>query len=217
MTASSLESWRTAEFFVTRAKRGMDLIIASLLLILCSPIFLLLAILTKLDSAGPVFFRQIRLGKEGRPFEMIKFRTMYPGAETNLEILIKDERNQKLTWAKFQKLWDDPRLTPIGRTLRRYSLDELPQLWNVIKGDMSLVGPRPILPEQGKIYGPNLSIYQLIRPGMTGAWQVNGRNLTSFEERVDWDTYYIRNWSLWMDIQILFRTVGKVLTAEGAF
>jgi lipopolysaccharide/colanic/teichoic acid biosynthesis glycosyltransferase len=195
----------------------MDLIIASLLLILCSPIFLLLAILTKLDSAGPVFFRQIRLGKEGRPFEMIKFRTMYPGAETNLEILIKDERNQKLTWAKFQKLWDDPRLTRIGRILRRYSLDELPQLWNVIKGDMSLVGPRPILPEQGKIYGPNLSIYQLIRPGMTGAWQVNGRNLTSFEERVDWDTYYIRNWSLWMDIQILFRTVGKVLTAEGAF
>ena len=217
MNASGLESWNRAEFFLDRAKRGMDLIIASSLLILCLPLFLLLATLIKLDSPGPVLFRQTRVGREGWLFEIIKFRTMFCRGENTLDTILRGQRNQKLSWAKYQKLWDDPRLTRIGRILRRCSLDEMPQLWNVIKGEMSLVGPRPILPEQISIYGQTLSVYKLFRPGMTGMWQINGRNLTSFGERVDWDTYYIRNWSLWLDIRILFRTVGKVLTAEGAF
>src|SRR3990172_4476350 len=213
MNASGLESWNRAEFFLDRAKRGMDLIIASSLLILCLPLFLLLATIIKLDSPGPVLFRQTRVGREGRLFEIIKFRTMFCRGENTLDTILRGQRNQKLSWAKYQKLWDDPRLTRIGRILRRLSLDELPQLWNVVKGEMSLVGPRPersFFVQQFKTMIPQYMLRHKVKSGMTGWAQVNGlRGNTSLETRIEYDLYYIQNWSLALDLKILFLTLYR--------
>ncbi|MEJ2264729.1 MAG: sugar transferase [Anaerolineales bacterium] len=214
----SLELRNTSDgLLLVAAKRAVDLAGASLLLLVLAPVFILIALMIKIDSAGPVLFRQWRLGFRGRRFLMFKFRTMCAGAEADIEELIIGDSAKRIVWEEFQKLWDDPRLTGFGRYLRKLSLDEFPQLWNVLKGEMSLVGPRPITPDQREIYGGDFDLYTSVKPGITGMWQVNGRNRTSFRQRILWDAYYIKNWTLGLDLSILLRTIGVVLTGEGAF
>lgn len=204
-----------------KIKRLLDIFIALCGLIVFSPILLGVAILIKFETHGPVLYRQWRVGKDKRLFQMIKFRTMHHDSEGQLEVLfeetLQDDPSSKMDWDEYQKLWNDPRLTRVGQYLRRYSIDELPQLWNVLKGDMSLVGPRPILPDQASLYGSALHRTIQVMPGMTGLWQINGRNLTSFSERVMWDLEYIDRWSLWLDIYILFVTCWVVARGEGAY
>lgn len=198
-------------------KRPMDLIGSAVLLVLTFPLTGLIALLIKLDSAGPVIYRQIRVGKDGTLFEILKFRSMVCGADEGIDLHLNNNPDLRLGWERFQKLLHDPRLTRIGRVLRRLSLDELPQLWNVIRGEMSLVGPRPIFPDQRPLYGRAIDEYIQMRPGMTGLWQVSGRNRLSFSERVRCDVDYHRRRSLWLDIRILARTAWVVLSREGAF
>ncbi len=186
-------------------------------LIILSPLLLLVAAVIRLDSRGPALFRQIRVGRGGRDFEMLKFRTMQLGAEEELEEVIREAPDHLVTAQQYQKILQDPRLTRLGSYLRRSSIDELPQLWNVLKGEMSLVGPRPFLPHQREYYGEIYSDYILARPGMTGLWQVSGRSRLSFTERVELDARYLHNWSLWLDLRILARTVWVVVHGEGAY
>lgn len=198
-------------------KRAMDLFVALTGMFFLAPLLIMLAVLVKLDSPGPAFFFQERVGKGGRSFKMIKFRSMVYGAERRLNEILAGDPQQRLNWDQFQKLYDDPRLTRVGRFLRRTSLDELPQLWNVIRGEMSLVGARPILFEQCEIYGPVFSSYINFLPGMTGLWQVEGRNQTSFNERAELDFYYYSHWTIGLDLQLLIRSVPVVLKGEFAF
>lgn len=198
-------------------KRLADIFLALLLLVVLAPLLVGLACWIKLDSPGPVFFRQKRLGKDGKPFAMLKFRTMAVNGHQLLQTHLTENPAARLSWEQFQKLMDDPRLTRAGRVLRRLSLDELPQLWNVLRGEMSIVGPRPCLPEQKDFYCENFCWYAAVRPGMTGLWQVSGRNCLSFAERVRLDVQYVREWSLWADVRILALTFGAVLRRDGAF
>jgi lipopolysaccharide/colanic/teichoic acid biosynthesis glycosyltransferase len=195
----------------------MDVGLATVALLLGAPLFVGLAAWVKLDSPGPVLFRQIRLGKGGKPFVMLKFRSMALNGQPILDTHLLANPAARLSWTQFQKLMDDPRLTRAGRVLRRLSLDELPQLWNVLRGEMSLVGPRPCLPEQKDFYCEHFYWYAAVRPGMTGLWQISGRNRLSFAERVRLDVQYVRAWSLGGDVKILVRTVGAILRRDGAF
>jgi exopolysaccharide biosynthesis polyprenyl glycosylphosphotransferase len=194
-------------------KRGMDFIGALVGLTLGAPLLGLIALAIRLDSPGPIFFRQTRMGASGRLFEILKFRSMHESAETELEQYLElNEADGPLF-----KIREDPRLTRMGRLLRRTSLDELPQLWNVWRGEMSLVGPRPPLPTEVSRYIEWHKKRLEVRPGMTGLSQVSGRSLLSFDEMVLLDIYYIENWSLWLDLKILLRTIPKVLRGEGAY
>lgn len=197
-----------------RFKRLFDVTAASLALVLLSPLFALFAALIRRDG-GPALFCQTRVGRQGETFECLKFRTMGIDAEARLAELLARDPKTAAEWETYQKLADDPRITPVGRLLRRSSLDELPQLINVLRGEMSLVGPRPMTVEQKQAYGARLESYIRMRPGLTGMWQVNGRNSTSFEERARLDDWYARNWSLWRDAVILARTVREVLFSTG--
>jgi len=194
-------------------RRGMDVAGAALGLVLGAPFLALIALAIRLDSRGPIVFRQTRVGSGGRPFEMYKFRSMRQGAEAELERL----RELNETDGPIFKMRDDPRLTRVGRFLRRTSLDELPQLWNVLRGEMSLVGPRPPIPAEVSRYVEWHKRRLEVRPGMTGLWQVSGRSTLSFDEMVLLDIYYIENWSLWLDFKILLRTIPKVLFGDGAY
>lgn len=200
-----------------KTRRALDFALALVLLAIAAPIMTFLAALIRLESRGPALYRQWRIGAGGRPFQILKLRSMVVGAEDDLEGYLNKELDKRSDWERYHKLRDDPRLTPVGRFLRRWSLDELPQLWNVLWGEMSLVGPRPILPSQRETYGPRIDLYVQVKPGMTGLWQVNGRNRTSFIERVDWDARYIRSWSLRLDAAILLRTLGVILSGDGAY
>ena len=198
---------------VSPAKRALDLLLTSTGLLLMAPLLLVIALAIRLDSPGPVFFRQVRVGKNGRHFKMFKFRSMCVDAERRLaEIRDKNEATGPLF-----KMKADPRITRVGSFLRRWSLDELPQLFNVVLGDMSLVGPRPPIPSEVAEYEE----WQLGRlraiPGLTGLWQVSGRSEVPFYDMVRLDLHYIRNWSLALDLEILFRTVPAVLTNRGAY
>jgi Undecaprenyl-phosphate galactose phosphotransferase WbaP len=179
--------------------------------------FLTLAILVKLDSPGPVFYRQIRIGRFGRKFPVYKFRTMVQNADRVLQDYLDKYPELKVEWLATHKLKQDPRVTRLGALLRAWSLDELPQLWNVIIGDMSLVGPRPIVDAEVEKYGKCFELYIQVRPGLTGLWQVSGRNNTTYERRVELDEYYVRNRSLKLDLQILLKTVLVVLKKDGAY
>ena len=198
-------------------KRTLDLALMLLLLPAVLPLCLALALLVRLDSRGPVLFGQTRVGRDGKSFTAWKFRTMCLDSETQLAAYLTRDPEAELEWRETRKLRFDPRVTRLGRLLRRLSLDELPQAWNVLRGDMSLVGPRPIMADELEWYGDRAHLYTRVRPGITGLWQVSGRNTLSYAERVRLDAYYVRNWSLWLDLVIMGRTVAVVLKAEGAY
>jgi exopolysaccharide biosynthesis polyprenyl glycosylphosphotransferase len=194
-------------------KRLIDVTVAAVGLVLCAPLFLLIALAIRLDSPGPIIFRQTRVGLRGRHFEMYKFRSMHVGAEEQQDMLADMNEAD----GPIFKIRDDPRLTRVGRILRRLSMDELPQLVNVLRGEMSLVGPRPPIPAEVEKYQEWHKKRLEAPPGMTGLWQVSGRSRLSFDEMVLLDIYYIENWSLWLDFKILMRTIPKVLLGEGAY
>ena len=196
-------------------KRLIDIIGSLALLVLFSPLFLIVALMVSLDG-GPVFYRHKRIGRDGKPFGCLKFRTMILGAEACLNEYLSYHPEQRREWEQDQKLAFDPRVTAIGNVLRRLSLDELPQLVNVLVGEMSLVGPRPVTEGELKHYAAAASAYLAVRPGLTGPWQVSGRNDVSYATRVAMDEAYVRNFSLWNDIVILLRTPGVVLSKKGA-
>jgi Undecaprenyl-phosphate galactose phosphotransferase WbaP len=208
-------------------KRTLDITASILMGVVLLPVFLAVAIWIRLDSPGPVFYEQPRLAKERRKtkragvhrrkVKIYKFRTMLINADSSLKAYLRSHPQEKLEWEANQKLVNDPRVTRAGRFLRRFSIDELPQLLNVLRGEMSLVGPRPIVDEEGVLYGDKLEIYNSVRPGLTGLWQVSGRSRTSYEQRVQYDAYYVHNWSPWLDIYILLRTVWVVLSRQGAY
>ncbi len=202
--------------FAKVQSRILDIVGAAIALVILSPLFLLISTFIRLNSPGKAIYRQVRIGRNGEPFDMFKFRTMYENSEENLADYLEKDPELKKEWDQFQKIKNDPRITPIGRLLRKYSIDELPQFWNILKGEMSLVGPRPFLPEQTRLY-ENLTDYVRVLPGLTGLWQVSGRNETDFKERAKLDAYYVRNWSIWMDIYILVRTVWVVMSRDGAY
>ncbi len=202
--------------WIRRFKRGLDLIGALVGGLFISPLLVVLAILIKLDSPGPVLFGHWRLGAGGSHFRCWKFRTMHADAERLLEEHLKNNPHLRAEWEQSQKLRDDPRVTRAGRFLRKTSLDELPQLWNVLRGEMSLVGPRPIVEAEVSKYGEVYALYSRIKPGMSGFWQVSGRSDTSYENRVAMDAHYVRNWSIWLDLMILARTARSVLAGRGA-
>jgi len=172
----------------------------------------------KMDSKGPVFFVQDRSGKAEKRFRCIKFRSMFVDADRHFDKYLEENARAKAEWEKFKKLKTfDPRVTKVGRFLRKYSLDELPQLINVLKFDMSLVGPRPYITEELFNFSLNKSILLQARPGMTGLWQISGRSLLAFEKRLDIDEYYVRNWSFWLDLSILLKTIKVILFRKGAY
>ncbi|HEX5267221.1 MAG TPA: sugar transferase [Acidimicrobiales bacterium] len=194
------------------AKRLIDIVGAAAGLALLVPLTLALAVLVMLDSPGPALFVQERIGKDGRTFRMFKFRTMVRDAPQMLsELRTSNEADGPLF-----KIARDPRITRVGRVLRRASLDELPQLWNVLRGDMSLVGPRPALPGEAAGWTPELYQRLRVKPGLTGMWQVNGRSSVSFDEYVRLDLYYVNNWSIATDLAILAKTLPAVLSGRGA-
>lgn len=200
-------------------KRIVDILGSAILLVLCAPLFAALVILIRRDSPGPAFFIQTRVGRHGREFACIKFRTMQVDAE---RIMSNWEKNHPEMIEKYRannfKLADDPRISRVGRWLRRTSLDELPQLVNVLIGRMSLTGPRPLLPREIPVYGTAIELYKRVAPGITGLWQISGRSNTTFRDRVMYDEWYIKNWSMWYDIVIMLRTVRVVFShRSGAF
>ena len=198
-------------------KRTLDLGAGLAILALIAPVLLLIAVAIRVDSPGPAIYRARRLGRDGRPFACLKFRSMYRDADEKLRALLTAHPELQVEFEATHKLKNDPRVTRVGAFLRRTSLDELPQLLNVLVGDMSLVGPRPIVHAEISKYGRIYDVYKLVRPGMTGYWQVNGRSDTSYDERVNMDNYYITNWTPWLDIVILIQTVRVVLIGRGAY
>ena len=197
-------------------KRTVDIVGSSIALLLTLPVFIVLVLLIKRDG-GPVFFKQVRIGRDDKTFNCWKFRSMVPNAELVLEEYLERHAELRQAWEQDHKLKDDPRVTFVGNFIRKGSIDELPQLWNVLKGDMSLVGPRPIVYEERMRYGEYFDYYMSIRPGITGLWQISGRNDTTYKERVDLDVWYSRNWSLWLDVVIIVKTVPAVLFRSGAY
>jgi len=193
-----------------------DKLFALVALILISPVLATVALLLRLTDDGPVFFAHERIGKDGKPFRCYKFRTMRVDSAERLARLLEIDPIARADWAEAQKLENDPRVHRVGRILRKTSLDELPQFWNVLKGDMSVVGPRPITAEEGSRYGVHLADYCAVRPGITGLWQVSGRNDTGYNERVALDVDYVRNGKLSDDFRIVFQTVAVVLMQQGA-
>lgn len=189
---------------------------ALMLIMLFGPLMLLVCWMTWRNDGLPVFFAHYRVGQDGKLFRCLKFRTMYRESEQMLAALLRDDPVARAEWQKDQKLTHDPRITPLGHFLRRTSLDELPQLFNVLRGDMSLVGPRPITVGELTRYGRVRWHYLSVRPGMTGLWQVSGRNNTSYDERVALDRQYVETHSLWMDLRILVKTIGVVVARDGA-
>ncbi|MFK8080957.1 MAG: undecaprenyl-phosphate galactose phosphotransferase WbaP [Granulosicoccus sp.] len=197
-------------------KRIVDIVGSSVALLLVSPAMLALVVFIKRDG-GPVFYKQERIGRHGKPFNCWKFRSMVHKADTVLEEYLEKHPELRQAWQEDHKLKDDPRVTFLGKYIRKGSIDELPQLWNVLKGEMSLVGPRPIVTAETVRYGELFDYYLSVRPGITGLWQISGRNDTTYKERVDLDVWYSRNWSLWLDIIIILRTIPAVLFRSGAY
>ena len=198
-------------------KRAMDLGLCLMGSIVILPLVLVLALLIRLDSKGPVFYKQRRIGRGGQEIYVHKFRTMVPNADEILKDYLARNPEMAREWEEDHKLRHDPRVTKIGHFLRKTSLDELPQLYDVVRGTMSLVGPRPIVEDERAKYGSVFNDYIRVRPGITGLWQISGRNDTSYSRRVDYDFYYVSNWNVWLDIWILVRTVPVVLFGRGAY
>lgn len=208
-------AWRERSWpvYETSLKRFLDLLLASLGLVVSLPIWLVIVIAIRVDSAGPAVFVQERVGLHGRRFRFYKFRSMHIDAEQRLA----DVQSKNEVAGPVFKMRRDPRVTKVGAFLRRTSLDELPQLINVLKGDMSLVGPRPPLPREVEQYQPDDMVRLSVKPGLTCLWQIRGRSNVSFEQWMEYDREYVRGMSLWLDLTILFRTVGAVLSTRGAY
>lgn len=200
------------------SKMAFDYSLVVLSLPIIIPLLAFIALLVRMHSPGPAFFTQLRVGHHGKPIRVYKFRSMYADAETRLKEVLSSDANARAEWKKTFKLKNDPRVTRLGNFLRKSSLDELPQLINVLKGEMSLVGPRPV-PEHelAKRYRDKADYYKLVRPGMTGLWQISGRSDVSYDQRVNMDTWYVFNWSLYIDMVILYKTLGVVLKKRGAY
>jgi len=200
-----------------RVKRVIDLLGTVIGGALILPLLATLALLVHLESGGPVFYRDRRMGRDGKLFSCLKFRTMVSDAETLLQRMLTEDAGMREEYFRYHKLRDDPRVTRVGRFLRKTSMDELPQLWNVLKGEMSLTGPRPYLPRESEEIGITQGEILRVPPGMTGPWQVAGRNETFFSDRVRMDAYYVRDWSVWLDIVLMARTVQTLMRGRGAY
>lgn len=198
-------------------KRALDIFLIALAMPFLLPAVLALLALIRFDSKGAAIYRQRRLGRNGKVFEALKFRSMVENADEALEAYLAGDSGARQEWELYQKVRNDVRITRMGRFLRKTSLDELPQLWNVVKGEMSLVGPRPIVTSEVPRYGVSFDLYKKVSSGLTGLWQVSGRNDMSYEERVNLDVFYVRNWSVWLDLCILFRTVETICFRRGAY
>jgi len=198
-------------------KRLFDIFVGLIISIVIIPILIIIAVAIKLDSKGPIIFSHARVGYRGRDFKCYKFRTMVANSQQVLEQIFQTNPDLQQQWEEDFKLKDDPRITRIGKILRKTSLDELPQIFNVLKCEMSLVGPRPIVRGEIHKFGPHIKEYLMVRPGMTGLWVNSGRNDVDYDERVQMETWYVRNWSLWMDISLIFRTIPVVLGRKGAY
>lgn len=197
-------------------KRAVDICGAIVGIILFGPLMALIAILLTLTERGGAIFAHERIGRGGKPFRCLKFRTMAPDAQERLAALLDADPAARAEWERDQKLKDDPRITPLGAFLRRTSLDELPQFFNVLRGEMSLVGPRPIVADEIRRYGDRFPLYARCRPGITGIWQVSGRNDTSYAFRVRLDAYYAENQRLSLDVLIMLKTFSVVISGDGA-
>lgn len=197
-------------------KRAFDVIVSGLALLVLGPFFVIISLLIRRDG-GKAFFSHTRVGREGELFGCMKFRSMISNSQEVLKNLLESDAEARAEWARDQKLRNDPRITSVGHFLRKTSLDELPQLINVLKGDMSLVGPRPVTQEELVRYGEEVSFYLRVKPGITGLWQVSGRNDTSYETRVALDMWYVQNWSVYNDFVILFKTIKVVLGRDGSY
>ncbi len=197
-------------------KRLLDLVISMMVAVVAFPLMLVIGVLVWLTSSGPIIYAHQRIGRNSKPFNTLKFRSMRTDAAQILERYLDEYPHLRAEWDAKHKLMKDPRVTPVGRLLRKSSLDELPQLLNVLKGEMSLVGPRPIVEGEVSRYNDAYDSYCHVRPGVAGLWQVSGRNNTTYEERVECDRFYVQNWSLWLDLYLLARTVRVVLTQDGA-
>jgi Undecaprenyl-phosphate galactose phosphotransferase WbaP len=200
-----------------RAKRMLDLIATIIGGTLILPLLLVLSVLVWAETRGSIFYKAQRMGQDGRPFSCLKFQTMVPEAEAVLQQMLQANPKIREEYLKYHKLRHDPRITRIGRFLRKSSLDELPQLWNVLRGEMSLVGPRPYLPRESERIGAAQKEILRVPPGITGLWQVTGRNHTSFSERVQLDAYYVRDWSVWLDLVLLARTIKILISSRTAY
>jgi Undecaprenyl-phosphate galactose phosphotransferase WbaP len=198
-------------------KRLLDVVLGTLLFMISLPLSALISLLIVLESGWPVFFAHTRIGEGGRPFKLWKFRTMRVDGDEVLQRHLAEDPDVAAEWLRCHKLKQDPRVTRIGRILRKRSLDELPQIWNVLRGDMSLVGPRPIVQEEAAKYGRSFDLYARVRPGLTGLWQVSGRSDTSYRNRIALDSAYIRDWTPFLELRVLLRTVGVVLNGHGAY
>lgn len=220
------ETWAPATSAAARryegsAKRVLDLVVAVAIMLFFSPFFVVIALAIRLTSSGPIFYRQERIGRNGRPFQMLKFRTMYNGSSTSahkehVQNLIINNISPKSLGKESLKLNDDPRITPVGKSLRRFGLDEMPQFINVLRGEMSLVGPRPPLAYEYELYTPHHQQRMTVLPGITGLWQVTAHNQVSFEEMVEIDLDYIHTMNLWLDLKIMALTPWEMLTAKGS-
>jgi len=199
-----------------RAKRACEILLALAMLVALLPLFLIFALIIRLDG-GPTFYGQVRVGRGGRPFRCLKFRSMVHNADKVLADLLARDSEAASEWARDFKLKNDPRITKLGRFLRSSSLDELPQLLNVLRGEMSFVGPRPIVEAEIERYREDIDLYYLVRPGITGLWQISGRNDVTYDERVAFDVKYVLNWSLKFDLMILLKTLPAVLKKSGAY
>ncbi len=199
-------------------KRVMDLVFVLPVLVFASPLLMLIYALIKIFDPGPALFAQLRVGRGGEQFIVYKFRTMRVDAQDRLQQLLNSDPGKEAEWAKYQKLRDDPRVTLIGRFLRKSSLDELPQLLNILRGEMSVIGPRPVTAaEVQQRYGVAYPFYTAVRPGVLGLWQVKGRNSLTYPERVAFDVQYVKTWSVWQDFKIVFMAIPVVLLARGAY
>ena len=209
---NNLSVWHNKAF-----KFCFDMVCTFIGMILISPILVFIGVWIYLDSPGPIIFKHTRIGKNGKEFYCYKFRTMCVDAEEKLKNLLKHDPQAKEEWEKDFKLKEDPRITKSGDFLRKTSLDELPQIFNVLKGEMSLVGPRPIVEAEVVRYSKYIADYYMVRPGITGIWQTSGRSDVTYDERVQMDTWYVRNWNVWLDIVLLWRTFKVVVEKKGAY
>lgn len=199
------------------AKRSFDITAAALALLLFSPIFIMIAALVKFSDNGPVLYGHRRIGHNGRTFKCLKFRTMAVNGDEVLRNYLRDNPQAAEEWRATRKLKNDPRVTVVGTVLRKLSLDELPQLLNILRGEMSVVGPRPVVDEELNLYDSFAAFYLRTRPGLTGLWQISGRNDVSYESRIAFDTQYVQNWSLLGDVSIIVRTIPAVCMARGSY